>query len=349
MRRLLIFCMLVSKCKIPKRVGLDMLDRFNRQIEYLRVSVTDRCNLRCTYCMPPEGVEMKSHEEILSLEEIVQIVQALVPLGISKIRLTGGEPLVRKGLPSLVKRLAAIPQIKDLSLTTNGLLLPQYAQELKEAGLNRVNISLDTLDGEKYRQITRLGNINQVHQGIKAALAAGLDPVKINVVVIKGFNDDEIQDFARLTLDFPLHVRFIELMPIGQSAKKALDLYLPVLEVKQIIEKDYRLTPVDVLRGNGPAKYYQIPGAQGTVGFIGAISQHFCQSCNRMRLTADGKLRPCLQKGTEYDLREPLRRHASFEELQRIFLQALGEKPKEHNMQKEGWGQQARNMSQIGG
>lgn len=326
-----------------------MQDRFNRPIQYLRISVTDRCNLRCTYCMPAEGVLMKSTEEILSFEEIVTFVQAVVPLGISKIRLTGGEPLVRKGVPSLVKRLAAIPQIKDLSMTTNGILLAQYAQELKEAGLNRVNISLDTLDPQKYRQVTRWGELSQVYQGIEAALEAQLEPVKLNVVVVKGFNDTEILDLAELTLKYPLHVRFIELMPIGQGDNKTLEHYLPVTEIKQQIERKYSLKPVADLRGNGPAQNFQIVGSQGTLGFIGALSQHFCHACNRLRLTADGKLRPCLQKGLEYDVRKPLRRQASSKELQEIFLKALGTKPKEHDMQQNGWGQQARTMSQIGG
>jgi cyclic pyranopterin phosphate synthase len=326
-----------------------MQDRFHRQIEYLRISVTDRCNLRCTYCMPEEGVQLKSHEEMLTLEEIGQLVEAVAPLGISKIRLTGGEPLVRKGLPALVKRLTAIPGISDVSLTTNGVLLTRYARELKAAGLSRVNISLDTLNAKTYRQITRWGDISQVHQGIEAALAERLEPVKLNVVVIKGANDHEVLDFVQLTLGLPLHVRFIELMPIGESAGHALSTYLPAKEIKKLVEAKYRLSPVLNVKGSGPAKYFQIPGAKGTVGFIGALSEHFCHACNRLRLTADGRLRPCLQKSLEFDLREPLRSGATAEEIRQIFRQVISCKPKEHSMQLEGWGKQERIMSQIGG
>jgi len=299
--------------------------------------------------MPEEGVELKSHNEMLSLEEIGRLVEAVAPLGISKIRLTGGEPLVRKGLTTLVKRLTSIPGINDVALTTNGILLPRYASELKAAGLNRVNISIDTLNPEQYRRITRRGEISQVHQGIKAALEEGLEPVKLNVVVIKNINDREILDFARLTLELPLHVRFIELMPIGESAEHALTKYLPTKEIKRQVELMYRLSPVLNVQGGGPAKYYRIAGAKGTVGFIGALSEHFCHTCNRVRLTADGKLRPCLHKNLEFDLREPLRRGASDEEIRSVFQQAIACKPKGHSMALEGWGKQERIMSQIGG
>ena len=199
-----------------------MKDSFHRQIDYLRISVTDRCNLRCRYCMPAEGVSLKTHEEILSLEEIFQLVELAVSLGFSKFRLTGGEPLVRKGILSLVERMASLDGVRDLSMTTNGLLLAQYAGELKKAGLQRVNISLDTLKKDRFSYITRIGQIERVFQGIEAALAAGLEPVKINVVVVRGFNDDEILDFASLTRELPLHIRFIELMPIGESDSTAV-------------------------------------------------------------------------------------------------------------------------------
>lgn len=326
-----------------------MRDGFSRNIEYLRISVTDRCNLRCTYCMPEHGVQLKRHDEILTLEEIGRVVDAVAPMGISKIRLTGGEPLARKGLPALVKRIKANPLIKDIAVTTNGTLLAQYAGQLKRAGLDRVNISLDTLDGDRYRQITRRGDISQVHQGIAAALAAELDPVKINVVVIKGVNEHEIVHFAGMTLQHALHVRFIELMPIGESDAAALSTYLPAQEIKKIVEDKYQLSPVLHVQGSGPAKYYQIPGAKGTVGFIGAISEHFCHACNRLRLTADGKLRPCLQKSTEFDLLQPLRNGASLEELRQLVAEAIRQKPKEHDMELAGWGGQERKMSQIGG
>jgi cyclic pyranopterin phosphate synthase len=326
-----------------------MRDIYSRQIDYLRIAVTDRCNLRCTYCMPAEGLSLKSHSEILSMEEIFQIVQAVVPLGINKIRLTGGEPLVRLGLLSLIEQIRSLPEITDISLTTNGVLLKDFAASLKKAGLNRVNISLDTLNVGKFQQITRLGNIVRVHEGIDAALAAELEPVKLNVVIIKGVNDNEILDFVELTRNRPLHVRFIELMPIGESDAKALATYIPVKQIKQLVETKYELEPVKRLKGCGPAKYYKIGDFRGTVGFIGAISEHFCHNCNRLRLTADGKLRPCLQKDLEYDLREPLRRGVNQKELQEIIADAIMHKPKEHDMEIKGWGKQNRGMSQIGG
>jgi cyclic pyranopterin phosphate synthase len=229
-----------------------MRDIYSRQIDYLRIAVTDRCNLRCTYCMPAEGLSLKSHSEILSMEEIFQIVQAVVPLGINKIRLTGGEPLVRLGLLSLIEQIRSLPEITDISLTTNGVLLKDFAASLKKAGLNRVNISLDTLNVGKFQQITRLGNIVRVHEGIDAALAAELEPVKLNVVIIKGVNDNEILDFVELTRNRPLHVRFIELMPIGESDAKALATYIPVKQIKQLVETKYELEPVKRLKGCGP-------------------------------------------------------------------------------------------------
>jgi len=299
--------------------------------------------------MPAEGLPLKSHSEILSLEEIFRIVQAVVPLGIDKVRLTGGEPLVRLGLVNLVEQIRSIPEIKDISMTTNGILLSNFAESLKKAGLNRVNISLDTMDKDKFKQITRLGDLSKVYEGIEAALRVGLMPVKLNVVVIKGLNDDEILDFVELTRERPLHVRFIELMPIGESEEKALSAYLPVEEIKKVVEERYHLTTVSKIKGNGPAKYYKIEGHSGTVGFIGALSDHFCHNCNRLRLTADGKLRPCLQKNLEYDLLTPLRQGVSQEELQTIVANAILHKPKEHDMEVNGWGKQKRGMSQIGG
>lgn len=326
-----------------------MRDIYSRQIDYLRIAVTDRCNLRCTYCMPAEGLPLKSHSEILSLEEIFRIVLAVVPLGINKIRLTGGEPLVRLGLVNLIEQIRSLSEIKDISLTTNGILLAEFAERLKKAGLNRVNVSLDTLDKDKFKQITRLGDITKVHQGIEAALTADLTPVKVNVVVIKGVNDDEILDFIELTRHRPLHVRFIELMPIGESDSKALSTYMPVEEIKQLAQKRYELIANTKVWGSGPAKYYKIDGFKGTVGFIGAISDHFCHNCNRLRLTADGKLRPCLQKNLEYDLLKPIRQGISQVELQKIVTDAIIHKPKEHDMEVNGWGKQKRGMSQIGG
>ncbi|HHX49982.1 MAG TPA: GTP 3',8-cyclase MoaA [Clostridia bacterium] len=325
-----------------------MEDSFHRQIDYLRISVTDRCNLRCRYCMPADGVHLKTHEEILSLEEIFRLVEVAVSLGFTKFRLTGGEPLVRKGLVSLVERMVSLDGVRDITMTTNGILLPQYAGELKKAGLKRVNISLDTLKKDRFAYITRIGQIERVYQGIEASLEAGLKPVKINVVVVRGFNDDEILDFAHLTRERPLHVRFIELMPIGESDGTAVQKYVPVEEIKEILSRHDELLPAQV-EGSGPADYVRLPESQGTIGFIGALSRHFCSTCNRLRLTAEGKLRPCLQKDVEFDLRTLLRQGVDQGVLRSVFLKALEQKPERHNMEIDGWGQQKRIMSQIGG
>ena len=294
--------------------------------------------------MPAEGVSLKTHEEILSLEEIFQLVELAVSLGFSKFRLTGGEPLVRKGILSLVERMASLDGVRDLSMTTNGLLLAQYAGELKKAGLQRVNISLDTLKKDRFSYITRIGQIERVFQGIEAALAAGLEPVKINVVVVRGFNDDEILDFASLTRA-ALHIRFIELMPIRESDGTAVQKYLQIAEIKKVLARHDRLLPVQV-EGNGPADYVRLPDSKGTIGFIGALSRHFCRTCNRLRLTAEGKLRPCLQKELEFDLRAPLRQGADREALGGVY-ETLEQKPKSIIWNGQ-LGKQERIMSQIG-
>ncbi len=326
-----------------------MQDTFNREINYLRISVTDRCNLRCVYCMPEEGIDLTSSANILKFEEILKIVKAAVQLGIRKVRLTGGEPLVRKGLVNFIDELNQIPEIDDIALTTNGILLPKYAEDLKKAGLNRVNISLDTLKNERFRAITRVGNLEEVWQGIKTALATGFNPVKINTVVIKGRNADEIVDFAKLTMELPLHVRFIELMPIGVSDVKLKEAHMPIAEMKENLNILGKFEPIKRLDGNGPAKYYQFPGAQGTIGFISAISNHFCDSCNRLRLTSEGQLRPCLHCAKEIDLRSPLRNGASTEDLIELIEQGIKTKPNRHTMADEGWKDNKRTMSQIGG
>lgn len=326
-----------------------MHDNFERDINYLRVSITDRCNLRCTYCMPIEGVKSTPHEEILRLEEIERVIRAAALVGIRKIRLTGGEPLVRKGLLDLVCSIAAVPGIDDIAITTNGTLLAGQARELKEAGLSRVNISLDTLQKWRYHQITRCGNIEDVWRGIEAALEAGLEPVKLNTVVIRGFNDDEILDLARLSLDRPLHVRFIELMPIGTSNDWARDRYIPAREIKETVEAGLGiLQDVHKLTGSGPAKYHRLPGAVGTIGFISAVSDHFCRRCNRLRLTSQGTLRPCLYSKNEIDVKGALRTGAEEMELARLVMQAAKCKPDRHNID-AGWQDENRVMSQIGG
>ncbi len=333
-------------------------DTFNRPINYLRISVTDRCNLRCIYCMPPEGINLLPHSEILTYEEIVAIVRLAAELGINKVRLTGGEPLVRARLPELVAMLAEIDTIDDISLTTNGILLKKYAGELKQAGLNRVNVSLDSLNQDKFKRITRHDKLGEVLRGIEAAKDCGLDPVKINMVVMRGINDDEVVDFARLTITSGWHVRFIELMPFaadnppeGHSSgeKTSVDTqFMSADEVKERLVSLGRLEPSHVITGNGPAKYFRFPQAGGTVGFITPVSQHFCFNCNRLRLTAEGKLRPCLLSDHEVDLRQPLRGGTSTEELKKVIIEAIKSKPQKHQLP-GGRVSGKRLMSQVGG
>ncbi len=326
-----------------------MNDAFQRNINYLRISVTDKCNLRCVYCMPEEGIELTAHEEVLRLEEILQVIRSAVMVGIRKIRFTGGEPLVRKGITDLIEMVDKIPEIDDIALTTNGILLPEMATGLKKAGLKRVNISLDTLSPEKFAQITRGGRLGKVWQGVEAARDAGFDPVKINTVAIRGFNDDEIQDFIGLTLKMPLHIRFIELMPIGASKLTARGYYISTAELLEKVSSKWHIVPEKEVAGAGPAKYYRIPGAPGTIGFISPISNHFCSNCNRLRLTAEGQLRPCLQSPREIDLKTPLRSGASELELSNIIRLAINSKPEKHDLEQSGWDGNSRVMTQIGG
>jgi len=333
----------------------QFLDTFARPINYLRVSVTDRCNLRCVYCMPAGGIPLLAHQDILSFEEIERIVRVAAGLGIYKIRLTGGEPLTRLGLPDLVRLLAAIPEIDDISMTTNGHLLPRYAEELAAAGLDRVNISLDSLRPDRFRTLTRIGELERAWQGVEAAEAAGLTPVKINAVVMRGFNDDEVVDFGRLTLDGQgpeRHIRFIEVMPLGHNELWAKDGFVSMQEVRERIEAE--LGPLQQVGddapvvGNGPARYWRLPGALGTIGFISPVSQHFCANCNRLRLTADGRLRPCLLSDEEFDLRGPLRSGIDDAELKELLTRAVARKPARHHL-KEGERAVNREMAQIGG
>ena len=326
-----------------------MRDTYRRDINYLRVSVTDRCNLRCVYCMPPEGIKDNLHEDILRLEEFEAIIKAAALIGIRKIRLTGGEPLVRKGLEGLVSRIASIPEIEDITLTTNGLLLPARVQTLKEAGVNRVNISLDTLRADRYRELTRGGELSSAWKGIQSALEAGLHPVKLNTVVIRDFNDDEVVTMARLTLNRPLHIRFIELMPIGSSITWSEGRFVPSAEIIDLLNRKVgQLSPVGMPCGGGPAKYYRFKDAAGTVSFITSMSDHFCENCNRLRLTASGGLRPCLYDEREVDLKTPLREGAGSREIAELIMEAISLKPDRHHML-EGWKDKHRSMSQIGG
>ena len=320
-------------------------DSFQRPIDYLRISVTDRCNLRCRYCMPTEGIHLMPHADILSYEEIYDVAEAAAGLGINKIRLTGGEPLVRAGLPELVRMLAQLDGVDDISLTTNGTLLAHHAAELKSAGLRRANVSLDTLKPEKFKHITRGGRLDEVLKGIEAARSAGLNPLKINVVVMPGVNDDELLDFAARTVHDGWHIRFIEHMPFAESTPDPP--FIPLTEIKQRLAALGELEPCSV-KGNGPAKYFRLPQANGTIGFITPVSEHFCFHCNRLRLTADGKLRPCLLSEDEIDLRQPLRDGISSAELKSLIKKAVARKPLRHRLA-DGRVPRGRPFSQVGG
>jgi cyclic pyranopterin phosphate synthase len=323
-------------------------DSFQRPINYLRISVTDRCNLRCIYCMPAEGVDLRPHGDILSYEEIYTIAKAAAELGINNIRITGGEPLVRLGLPKLIEMLAGIEAVDNIALTTNGVLLAGYAAELKAAGLERVNVSLDTLKPDRFRRITRgQSELSQVLEGIEAARGVGLEPVKLNMVVMSGINDDELLDFAAKTIDEDWHVRFIELMPVAGNGDNA-PRFVSATEMRKRLKSLGELEPCLPGVGNGPAKYFRFAKARGTIGFITPVSEHFCFQCNRMRLTADGKLRPCLLSDYEIDLKQPLRDGVSKAGLKKLFKKAVAEKPLKHGLA-EGQVPNGRPFSHVGG
>mgnify|MGYP001153921071 CR=1 FL=1 len=309
-----------------------LMDFHNRRINYLRISITDRCNLRCRYCMPKEGVSQFGHAEVLRYEEILRLSVLALKKGITKIRITGGEPLVRKDAVQLVHQLSQLRGLQDLSITTNGILLEEFAPALFQAGLKRVNVSMDSLNAEKYRQITRGGDLSRVWAGIKAARCAGISPIKINVVAIAGFNDREILEFARLTMKDPYQVRFIEFMPLGDANEWSPERCLSTGEIKRRIETSYPLIPLEngTNDHDGPARLFKFPGAAGEIGFISPISDHFCNSCNRLRLTADGKLKTCLFSEQETDLKYLLRSGCSDEELERKLDEAISTKPLRH-------------------
>ena len=333
-----------------------LIDNSGREISYLRVSITDRCNYRCIYCRPEEQFEFIPHEEILRYEEIVEIIEEAVNLGVTKVRITGGEPLVRKGVVNFIKKLRKIKKLEDISLTTNGFFLSEYAEKLKDAGLNRVNISLDSLQEEKYKKITRGGSLEKVLKGINSALKAGLLSIKINTVLIRGINDDEVEDFVRLTLGRPLNIRFIEFMPSGEEAINEFeDKFISVQEIKEKLIKKYLLNPIKVSTANGPAKYYQIKDGQGTIGFITALSQHFCKTCNRIRLTSEGKLRPCLFSNMEVDIKQAIRNAKTDNKIIRRKIiknnirEAISIKPEGHKLNEKFSNIDSFKMSKIGG
>jgi len=308
-----------------------LIDPCNRKLNYLRISITDRCNLRCIYCVPYGFIPKLPHKEILSYEEILHIVRISVGLGISKVRITGGEPLVRKGVYGFLKRLTKIEGLFDISLTTNGVFLKDNINKIKSAGIKRINISLDTLNRKKYRKITGYDFFDQVWEGIELAHKMGFDPVKLNVVPLKGINDDELTDIAALSIDYPFHIRFIEYMPMGTNQMES-DHHLLFPEIKKRIDQFGKLIPVEKDMNDGPAERFKFESAKGEIGFIRPISQHFCSTCNRLRLTASGQLRPCLMSDVQVDLKTPLRKGCSDAELAEVFLQAVRLKPLGHNL-----------------
>ena len=337
----------------------QLVDSFGRKITYFRVSITDRCNYRCIYCQSEKQFEFIPHQEILRYEEIVEIVEEAVKLGITKVRITGGEPLAREGITDFIRQLREINKLEDISLTTNGFFLSEYAEKLKDAGLTRVNISLDSLQEGKYNRITRGGSLEKVLKGIDSALKADLLPIKINTVLIRGVNDDEVEDFVKLTLERPLNVRFIEFMPSGEESKDNYrDKFISALEIKESLAEKYSFRPVDINSGNGPANYYKIKGAKGTIGFITALSQHFCSSCNRIRLTSNGKLRPCLFSNKEINIKRAIRgtgkdSYSAAVIRKKIIrdklMEAIKVKPKGHKLDIKNQNNYFFKMSQIGG
>jgi cyclic pyranopterin phosphate synthase len=327
---------------------IKLIDPCNRYLNYLRISITDRCNLKCIYCVPRDLIPRLTHDEILTYEEILRLVRVGVKLGISKIRITGGEPLVRKGVYDFLAELSRTPGLTDLSLTTNAVALKDNLQRIKSAGIKRINISLDTLKPEKFAKITGLDLFDQVWQGIEGALEMGFHPIKINVVALNGVNDEELIDMARLALDYPFHVRFIEYMPIGQSQMGNGPLLLAP-EIKKRISVLGRLIPVRNSANDGPAQRYRFDGAPGEIGFIHAMSHHFCDRCNRLRLTAQGQLRPCLLSDQHEDVKGPLRDGCSDDQLAEIFLKAVRHKPSDHNLALENPARVCGQMNSIGG
>jgi cyclic pyranopterin phosphate synthase len=320
-------------------------DQHGRLIQYLRISVTDRCNFRCLYCMPQEGLEWLPKSGILTYEEIHGIVSRLAELGVSRIRITGGEPTIRPDLDVLIRKIRSIGAIEDIALSTNGVRLPLFAPALRSAGLDRVNVSVDSLRPERIASIARRDLGFDPVRSLRAAEAAGLSPIKVNVVVMRGINDDEVTDFARLAIDNPWHVRFIELMPVGDMRSVTWEHVVPSAEVLERISSLGSLEEVNGPSGNGPAVYYRLSGGSGTVGLITPMTHTYCGSCNRVRLTADGRLRTCLFGDHEVNLREAYRRG---DDVGPLFIRALSEKPKEHALLQMRVGG-LRALSEVGG
>ncbi|HEV2261252.1 MAG TPA: GTP 3',8-cyclase MoaA [Candidatus Rubrimentiphilum sp.] len=327
----------------------QLADQFNRPITYLRISVTDKCNLRCVYCMPEEGLHWLPKADILSYEEIVELVKSAASIGVRSIRLSGGEPLIRRELHRLVAGINAIEGIDDIALSTNGLLLEENAERLISAGLRRVNVSLDTLRADHFEQIARRPGLDRVLAGIRAAIAHGLSPVKINVVVMRGQNDDEIADFAEWTKREAVYVRFIEVMPVHENLGLQRDAYMSSGEILDRVRAIGDLQPAVGPGGNGPARYFSFEGARGAVGVISPLSHDYCERCNRVRLTADGRLRLCLFGDYEVDLRTPLRDGATRDDIAQILRSSMLIKPERHHLQLGEASSRMRAFSEIGG
>lgn len=323
-----------------------LIDPYGRSIEYVRLSVTDQCDLRCFYCMPKGFKDFEEPEHWLSFDEIERVMRAFGELGTRRIRLTGGEPLVRKQLPELASRLAALPGIEDLSLSTNATRLSRHAEALKAGGVSRINVSLDTLKPERFKEITS-GKLDKVLAGLMAAKAAGLKPIKINMVVMKGVNDDEVEDMVEFCIEHGFTLRFIETMPVGDTGRNAVDHYVDLQEVKQRLQQRFELVP-GMMPGGGPARYSKVAGSDINIGFITPISQHFCETCNRVRLSVDGTLYMCLGQEHNYELRPLLRAGVSDEELKAAIVEAIALKPERHEF-KEKPEQVLRFMSMTGG
>ena len=326
-----------------------LADAFHRPITYLRISVTDRCNLRCTYCMPEEGLPWISNADILSFDEITGIVRAAAKVGVRSIRLTGGEPLIRPHLHKLVEMIAAVPGIDDIALSTNGLLLAEHARKLREAGLTRANISLDTLREDRFEAIARRPGLQRVLDGIDAAFDAGLGPIKLNCVVMRGQNDDEVADFAEMTRHRAVAVRFIEVMPVHENVGEHANEYISAAEILDRIRAIGELRPVDGPPGNGPARYYGFDGAKGSVGVISPLSHDYCDTCNRVRLSADGRLKLCLFGDHFIDLRAPVRNGGGEDELISILQGSMYVKPERHHLDIGTTASAMRALSEIGG
>ncbi|MCF8110589.1 MAG: GTP 3',8-cyclase MoaA [Desulfobacteraceae bacterium] len=325
----------------------ELVDAYKRHINYLRISITDRCNLRCIYCSPGKRFKKMPHESILSYEEILRLTKVGMDLGITKVRVTGGEPFVRKGCCEFLEKLIGMKGLSDISLTTNGVLLKHHLARLHKIGILRLNISLDTLDPAKYKEITGINAFNRVWEAIISALEMGFSPVKINVVALRGINEDELKKLAELTFSMPVHVRFIEQMPFGGgSGRNGPSLAAP--EIRRRIETIGPLLPVSRQKNDGPARRYRFEGAPGEIGLITAVSQHFCKECNRLRLTADGRIRTCLLSNKTTDIKTLLRSGTTDEELAEVFLAAVADKPRRHHICDGGPGDLSRMVS-IGG